>query len=145
VEIFQSCAPYRHRHPPDEGELLARLGAPLAREICIPGDPRLPRGVSEALTEFGLSSSIILAYRERAWGREVTSFVLLDSSSARLRTVVSMTSPYPEPINGPPPRRGVSVTANDLGGRDEGIPRILTPDGSDGVMPHGQGRANEHG
>jgi hypothetical protein len=90
-----------YRNPPNEDEILNRLGQPLAREICASTDSRLPHAVSKAMTEFGLSSSIILAYRESAWGREITHFVLLDSRSTRLRTAVSMNSPYSESIKWP--------------------------------------------
>jgi hypothetical protein len=90
-----------YRNPPSESEILARLGQPLVREVCASSDSRLPRAVSQLMIEFGLSSSIILAYRESAAGREMTHFILLDPLSGRLRTAVSMNTPYPEPIKWP--------------------------------------------
>ena len=99
--IARVLASLDYQTPPSESEVLARLGQPLAREVLASTDSRLPHAVSRAMTEFGLSSSIVLAYRESSWGREITHFVLFDSSSARLRTAVSFNSPYPEPITWP--------------------------------------------
>ncbi len=99
--IARALTSFDYRNPLTEGEVLARLGHPLAREVVASADSRLPHAVSLAMAEFGLSSSIVLAYRESAWGREITHFVLFDSPSARLRTAVSLNSPYTQPIKWP--------------------------------------------
>jgi hypothetical protein len=101
--IAQALTVFDYQNPPSENEIVARFGQPLARKVCGSNDFRLPPGVFQVMKEFDLSSSIILAYRETAWGREITHFLLLDPHSARLRTALSMNSPYPEPIKWPSP------------------------------------------
>lgn len=90
-----------YQKKPREADVIAAIGAPLARQMMTSTDSRLPKAVASALQEAKMESALILAYHEKSWGREVLTYVLLESDTKKVRSTISLNAPWPEPIQWP--------------------------------------------
>jgi hypothetical protein len=90
-----------YQKKPEEADVIAAIGAPLARQMMTATDPRLPKVVATALQEAKMESALLLAWHEKAWGREVLTYVLLESDTKKVRSTISLNAPWPEPIQWP--------------------------------------------
>ncbi|MDB6071937.1 MAG: hypothetical protein JWL81_3108 [Verrucomicrobiales bacterium] len=99
--IAQALSRTDFTHPPFEADLITRVGAPTAKQLFTLTDPLLPKSVAENMKAARLNSALIYAYREQAWGREMSLYVIIDPASKKLQSAVVLNAPYTETISWP--------------------------------------------
>ena len=88
-------------HPPFEADLVTRVGNPTAKQLFTITDPLLPKSVAGHMKAARLNSAMIYAYREKAWGREMSLYVIVDPTSKKLQSAVVLNAPYTEALPWP--------------------------------------------
>lgn len=99
--IAQALSRTDFTHPPFEDDLVTRVGNPTAKQLFTLNDPLLPKSVAEHMKAARLNSAMVYAYREQAWGREMSLYVIIDPASKKLQSAVVLNAPYTETIAWP--------------------------------------------